>query len=59
MTYSFEHYVFFTDRKSHSLITRKTARNDNEYLDLMDNTDPDIWELITDPDTIEKLKAIY
>lgn len=59
MNYMNEQYLFFIDRASYSVITRKAYRSDEEYLEIMDSMDGNAWELIVSPEACEALKKRY
>jgi len=44
-------YVTFIDKATHSLTMTKSYESDDEYFEIMDNIDSDLWEI-----TFEQVK---
>ena len=45
-------YVKFIDKASHTLTMTKGYNNDDEYLEIMDNVNPDLWEIVYNTENV-------
>ena len=45
-------YVRFVDKATHTLTWTRPYETDEEYFEIMDNIDPDLWEI-----TFDKVEA--
>ena len=48
-------YVRFVDKATHTLTWTRPYETDEEYFEIMDNIDPDLWEIKFDKAGAQKL----